>query len=420
MKHLILGNGPAGVIAAETLRRADPGAEITLVGAEPGPPYARMAIPYLLEGKIGEEGTHLRKDPAHFEALGIACEEGRAVAVDAAGRQVRFEDGATRGYDRLLIATGARPIRPPVPGVDLPQVLTCWTLADARAIAAHLAPGTRIVQVGAGFIGSIIIESLVARGVELTIVEMGDRMVPRMMTPLAGEMIHQWVEGKGVKVRTSCKVERIEGEEGGGPLRVMLSDGDALECDLVIMAAGVRPNVDFLEGSPIRVNEGIVTDAQMRSSDAAIFAAGDVAEAPGLFDGRPEVSAIQPNAVEQGRIAALNMAGGKARHAGVLPINVLDTLGLISTSFGRWEGIEGGDGVEHVDRAHFRYISLKFEGDRLIGATAIGLTDHAGLIRGLIQGRVALGRWKDVLMADPLRLGEAYLASAQKPPALGA
>ena len=182
MKHLILGNGPAGVVAAETLRKHAPADAITLVGDEPGPPYSRMAIPYLLMGRIEEPGTWLRKDAAHFDRLGIALKEGRARSVDTKARAVSLESGESLAYDRLLVATGSTPNRPPIPGIDLPGVIPCWTLADARAIMALARPGSRVVQMGAGFIGCIILEALAKRGVELTVVEMGDRMVPRMMT----------------------------------------------------------------------------------------------------------------------------------------------------------------------------------------------------------------------------------------------
>ncbi|HRI93128.1 MAG TPA: FAD-dependent oxidoreductase, partial [Accumulibacter sp.] len=136
MRHLIIGNGPAGVVAAETLRRADAQAEITLLGDEAEPPYSRMAIPYLLSGKIGEAGTYLRKDADHFERLRIKLLHGRAAALDAGQQTVTLSDGSTLAWDRLLIASGAHPVRPPIPGIDLPQVLSCWTLADARRIAA--------------------------------------------------------------------------------------------------------------------------------------------------------------------------------------------------------------------------------------------------------------------------------------------
>lgn len=414
MKHLILGNGPAGVVAAETLRRARPRDEIVMVGSENEPSYSRMAIPYLLEGNIDESGTWLRKTPDHFEKLNVRLLAGRAVALDVHKRSVLFADGHFEAYDRLLVATGSHPVRPPIPGVDLPEVQTCWTLEDARAIASHAKPGARVLQLGAGFIGCIIMEALAKRGVELTVVEMGDRMVPRMMTPKAGGMIKRWVEEQGIRVVTSAGVERIDRNEGGDtPLMVSLSTGDKLPCDLVIVAAGVAPNVAFLDATPVHVAKGVLVDARMETTVPGIFAAGDVAEAPDLFTGAHLVSAIQPNAADQARVAAINMAGGNGRLAGVLAINVLDTLGLISTSFGQWWGEPGEAGVEQVDEAAYRYLSLQFKGDVLIGATSIGMTQHVGALRGLIQGKLKLGPWKDVLLAAPQRFFEAYLAATQ-------
>ncbi len=416
MKHIILGNGPAGVVAAETLRRAAPGDEIVLVGNEAAPPYSRMAIPYLLEGSIDESGTWLRKEAGYFDTLRVRQLRGRAVALDTGKRSLLFDDGHFESYDRLLIATGSHPVRPPIPGVTLPEVQTCWTLDDARAIAALARPGARVLQLGAGFIGCIIMEALAQRGVVLTVVEMGDRMVPRMMTPQAGGMIRRWVEHKGIRVVTSAGVERIDRGEGDAPLSVALSTGERLACDLVIVAAGVAPNVSFLEQTPVHVAKGVLVDDRLETSVPGIYAAGDVAEAPDLFTGAHLVAAIQPNAADQARVAALNMAGREARLKGVLAINVLDTLGLISTSFGQWWGEaaeRGGAGVEHADEARHRYLSLQFRDDILIGATAIGLTEHIGALRGLIHGRLRLGEWKARLLEAPLRFAEAYIARAQ-------
>ncbi|WP_126444579.1 NAD(P)/FAD-dependent oxidoreductase [Sulfuricystis multivorans] len=411
MRHVIIGNGPAGVVAAETLRRLQPTAEIALIGDEAEPPYSRMAIPYFLQGNIPEDGTHLRKTHDHFTTHRIHLIQGRVSCVDSAVRQIEFASGERLAYDRLLIATGSRPIRPEIPGIDLANVHTCWTLDDARAIAAKAQPGSRVVQLGAGFIGCIILEALATRDVELTIVEMGDRMVPRMMTLIAGAMIERWVKSKGIEVRVSTAISAIE--QDGDALCVKLGAGEtALRADLVICAAGVRPNVDFLAGSGVALGRGIRVDRGMRTSVPDIYAAGDVTEAPGFYDGTPQLNAIQPNAVEQGRIAAINMAGGNAELPGSLAINVLDTLGLISTSFGHWQG--KGDGVELVDEANFRYLSLQFEDDVLIGATSIGWTDHVGALRGLIQSRIRLGPWKARLMADPTQFMAAYLACTQK------
>jgi NAD(P)H-nitrite reductase large subunit len=414
MKHLILGNGPAGVVAVETLRRARPRDEIVMVGSENEPSYSRMAIPYLLEGNIDESGTWLRKTPDHFERLNVRLLAGRAVALNVEKRSVLFADGHFESYDRLLVATGSHPVRPPIPGVDLPEVQTCWTLEDARAIAGYAKPGARVLQLGAGFIGCIIMEALAKRGVKLTVVEMGDRMVPRMMTPKAGGMIKRWVEEQGIRVVTSAGVERIDRNAGGdSPLMVSLSTGDSLPCDLVIVAAGVAPNVAFLDATPVHVAKGVLVDSRMETTVPGIFAAGDVAEAPDLFTGAHLVSAIQPNAADQARVAAINMAGGNGQLPGVLAINVLDTLGLISTSFGQWWGEPGEAGVEQVDETAYRYLSLQFKGDILIGATSIGMTQHVGALRGLIQGKLSLGPWKDILLAAPQRFSEAYLARTQ-------
>ncbi len=272
-------------------------------------------------------------------------------------------------------------------------------------------PKARVIQMGAGFIGCIIMEALAARGVELTVIEMGDRMVPRMMGEGAGNMIRQWCEKQGVRVYTGTRIEAIEQR---APLSVRLSNGEHLPADLIISATGVKPNIGFLEFSDVKCLQGILVDETMQTNIPGIYAAGDCAEAFDFITGHTIVSAIQPNAADQARCAALNMCGKQAIQRGVTQINVLDTLGLISTSFGQWQGVPGGQRVELTDQEHFKYLRLEFDEDRLIGSNAIGLTQHVGVLRGLIQHRVRLGHWKDALIADPTRLMEAYIACAQK------
>ena len=415
MKHVILGAGPAGVIAAETIRKHAPQDEVLVIGDEPELPYSRMAIPYLLMGHIGEEGTHLRRGgAAHFDRQYVTLKQGRATQVDTAGRQVILDDGSGVPFDRLLIATGSSPATPPIPGIEGPGVHPCWTLEDARAIAAAATPGARVLQLGAGFIGCIIMEALAARGVKLSVVEMGDRMVPRMMGPTAGGMIRQWCEAKGVSVHTGAKVEEVTRPgPDGAPMGVRLSTGEVLAADLVISATGVRPNIGFLEGSGVRCLVGVLTDEHLQTSVPGIYAAGDCAEAFDKVSGRTIVSAIQPNAAEQARVAAMSMVGKPAALKGVTQINVLDTLGLISASFGNWQGLPGGEHVELTDEAAGRHLSLQFSGDRLVGCNSVGWTEHVGVMRGLVEGQVRLGPWKDKLLEDPTLLMEAYLACAQ-------
>lgn len=412
MRHLIIGSGPAGVVAAETLRKAAPAAEITLLCGEGEPPYARMAIPYLLKGEIDEAGTHIRKDADHYDRLRINLVQARARAINTANRTVDLGGGRSLPFDRLLIATGSHPSLETIPGMDLPGVHSCWTLEDARTILAKARPGTRIVQMGAGFVGCIIMEGLLSRGVDLTILVRSGYMVRRMMNPTASGLIRTWCEAKGVKILTRTQPLGITA--GDGALQVALPEGRTLPADLYLSAVGVDPNLDFLAGSGIDVDRGILVDPTMQTSVAGIYAAGDVAEATDCLTGRRQLNAIQPNAVEQGRIAALNMAGKPAQFRGSFVFNVLTTLGLVSSSFGEWQGVPQGESTEVLDEARYRYLNLQFEGDRLVGANCVGFADHVGAFRGLIEGRVRLGKWKQRLLDDPNRIMEAYLAAAHK------
>ncbi|HQR50602.1 MAG TPA: FAD-dependent oxidoreductase [Methylophilaceae bacterium] len=412
MDYVIIGNGPAGIIAAETLRKADAVGKVAVVGAEPETPYSRMAIPYLVAGNIPLEGTYLRKDREHYRRLGIELLHGRVAAVDAAAKTLRFEDGRQRPYDKLLIATGSSPAQPPIPGMDLSNIHACWTLEDARRIIAAVKPGTRVLQMGAGFVSCIVIDPLRKRGAKLTIIGSGDRMVPRMMTPGASKLIQKWVERNGVKVYNNLRVDALRAGPNGTVI-ASLHSGEEVETDLVINATGVKANIGFLEGSAIATQYGVLVDEYLCSSQADVYAAGDVAQARDIATGGKTVNAIQPNAVDQGRIAALNMAGKPVAFQGGIAMNVLDVGGLVSASFGRWWGADGGEHVELMDEDGWRYLRLEFKDEVMVGATAVGLTQHVGVLRGLIQAQVALGEWKQHLLKDPTRIMEAYLAKAQ-------
>ena len=405
MKYVILGAGPAGVIAAETLVGADPKAKVTLVCGEPSQPYSRMAIPYVLTDKIKPEGTHLRKTKGHYEALGIAVINARASSVDEKAGAVILDNGKSLSFDKLLVATGAHPIKPPVPGLDLDGVHHCWTLEDAAAIAKRAKKGANVVLMGAGFIGCIILESLVERGVKLTVIEAEDRMIPKMMDQVGGKILADWIKAKGVDLKTSTRVTKVAADGKG--LKVSTDKGGDVSADLVVVATGVKPNADFLKGSSVKVEDGILVNDHLQTNVKTIYAAGDVAKGPD-FGGGMMVHAIQPTSADHGRIAALNMAGHEARYKGSLIMNVLDTLGLISASFGHWQG--GKDVAEKCDAANNRYLKLVFDGDVMVGALSLGRTDQIGVLRGLIQSRISLGPWKEKLKANPSLIADAYVA----------
>ncbi|MBI2801963.1 MAG: NAD(P)/FAD-dependent oxidoreductase [Gammaproteobacteria bacterium] len=413
MNHVIIGAGPAGVVAAETLRKLQPAASITLVGDEPEPPYSRMALPYFLINHIKEEGTHLRKQADHFAKQKIKVVHDRVLGLDRAAKLGLLASGSSIHYDKLLIATGSTPMAPPIPGIDLPGIFNCWTLADARNIATRAKPGAKVLLMGAGFIGCIILEALAQSGADLTVVEMADRMVPRMMNDIAGHLIKDWCEKEGVKVHTSTRVTAIR---KGTPhaFAVDLSTGETVDADLIVSATGVRSNIKFLEGIGLETDQGILVNRHMQTNDPDIFAAGDVAQGRDFSTGEYSVQAIQPTATEHGQLAARNMAGLLgAVHRGSVNMNVLDTLGLISSSFGLWMGKAGGTSAELLNRERFKYMNLQFDGDILVGATSLGLTQHVGVLRGLIQTKTRLGKWKDKLLEDPTQIMEAYLASTQ-------
>ncbi len=411
MDYVVVGAGPAGVIAAETLAKTNSGS-VTLVGSEAEAPYSRMALPYLLAEDIGEEGTHLRHGDGHYEGLGITLRQGKASSINPGANTLTLDGGDTLKYDRLLIATGARPTRPPIPGMDLAGIESCWTLADSRRIAAGCTDGSKVVLMGAGFIGCIVLEALSARGVDLTVVEMEDRMLPRMMDETGGAMIKSWCESKGVTVLTGTAVKSIEASGDGFSLA--LGNGETMAADLVVCATGVAPNLDFLEGSGIATDHGILVDNHLATNIEGIYAAGDVAQGYDFSTGKREVHAIQPTASEHGRIAASNMAGETTDYGGSLAMNVLNTLGLVSASYGLWMGVDGGDQSVAVDEAGSKYLRLEFDGNHLVGSLSLGLTQHVGVLRGLIQTKVDLGDWKDRLMANPHLVMEAYLARTQK------
>ena len=414
MHYVIIGAGPAGVNAAEHLRKYDPSGQITILAAEDAPPYSRMALPYYLVGNIPAEGTFLRKNAGHFDTHNITVQHARASSVDTAGKTIALVGGGSLNYDKLLIATGATATRPPIPGIDSDNIYNCWSLADAHKIIDSTEPGSKVILMGAGFIGCIILEALAARKVDLTVIEMENRMVSRMTNEPMGTMIKDWCVSKGIKVLTSTKVSEIAPGTASDPLSVKTDGGETIAADVVICATGVRSNTAFLEGSGVEVDMGIVVDDFLQTSVPDVYAAGDVAQGRDLSTGDYYVQAIQPTAVEHGKLAAQNMAHGHSTpHPGNVNMNVLDTVGLISTSFGLWMGVDGGEEATMSDPENFKYLNLQFKDDVLVGASSLGMTQHVGVMRGLIQTGAHLGEWKDKLLQEPNRLAEAYLASAQ-------
>lgn len=415
MKHVIIGAGPAGVIAAETIRKNAEDDEIVLIGDEAKPPYSRMAIPQFLSGEIRESDTYLRHESDYFARMRIKLKAGRAVHVSSRTRTVKMEDGDVIGFDKLLIASGATPRMPAIPGIGLPGVHACWTLGDARSIAQLARPRSRVVLIGAGFVGCIVMEALAARGAYLSVVEKRDRMLPGVMGKRAGDLIQKWCERKGVQIHTSTRVVSIGiSREAGAPLIARLSNGAQVQADLIVHTTGTVPNVGMLSGSGIRCLRGVVIDSSMRTNVPGVYAAGDCAETFDSETCRSFIAGVQPNAADQAYCAALNMTGKQAFQRGVRQIDVFDTMGLISSSFGQWQGVRGGQWVETADERGFKYLRMEFSKDVLVGCNVVGTTEHASILRALIQHHVRLGEWKDRLLQNPSLIKQAYAECVQQ------
>ncbi len=420
MHHVIIGGGPAAINAVETIREFDGGQSvITLVCDEPA--HSRMALPYWLAGKIPEAHTHTG-DAAYFARLNVATRFGvRVAAVDPQGKTVTLGDGSKLGFDNLLIATGSSPLRPPIPGADLPGVQPLWSLAHTDGVlkyAESLRPGgrtPRVVLVGAGFIGFIVLNAMYKRKWQLAVVEREGQVLPRMLDAPGADHVHRWLATRDVPVHCGATVQRIR-QQADGTKAVELSDGQSLTADIVILATGIRPNLDLVQGSGIATGEAILVNDRMQTNFPHVYAGGDVAQGPVLFGTENAVHPIQTTAVDHGRVAGANMAGRDVHYPGSLLMNVVDICGIQGASFGRWNDA-AAEATTIDNPAGFIYRKLNWSGDRISGAifagraNDVGMLTDVGMVKGLMQTQTRLGPWKKFLRDNPFDIRRAYVAS---------
>jgi NAD(P)H-nitrite reductase large subunit len=419
-RHLIIGGGTAGMNAMRTIREEEAErSEITLVSAEK--PYSRMVLPYYLDRSIAESHVYTAT-AAVLAGWGVKAHLGRRAArLDPAVRICTLDDDTAVEYDDCLIATGSSAVKAPVPGADLPGVHAFWTLDQCRALIAATRPGSHVVMVGAGFIAFTMLNSILSLGVKLTIVEIAPRILPRMIDAVGAEVVEAWLARHGVAIRTGATLTRIEDVAGArgatqARKRLRFAQGSDIVADVVIMATGIRANLEWLQGSGIRVNQGIVVDDHLRSSVPTVYAAGDVAEGPERISGAAVVHAIEPTAQEHGRVAGANMAGKDVGYRGSLSINIVEVGHLDIASFGAWDD-PAAQTVSALKRDRSAYRKLLWTGDRLTGAIIIGsssevwTTNDIGMLKGLVQSQVALGRLKDYVSANPFDIKSAYIAA---------
>ncbi len=305
---VIIGAGHAGGRAAQALRQANFAGPIALVGEERYPPYERPPLSKeLIVTDAGLEKARLHDPNWYAENRVELLLGGRAAAIDRASKAVVLAGGARLGYDKLLLTTGARVRRLPVPGAELDGVFYIRDFNDTQAVRARLQPGLPVVVIGGGFIGLETAASASKRGAKVTVLEAADRLMGRAVAPEIGAWFAAMHEQRGVGIRLGVAVEAIEG--AGKVERVRIKDAAPLPAALVVIGIGIIPNVEIAQEAGLEIGNGVVVDEFGRTSDPAIYAAGDCANQPNAFLGRRCRLESYQNAQDQGMAVARNMIG---------------------------------------------------------------------------------------------------------------
>ena len=397
MNYVIIGNGVAGIHAAETIRQFDPNGKITMISDEVFPPYCRPMISMVLEGVVPPEKLPIRSS-SFYEELKIEPVLGKRVsAVDVDNRAVSV-NGKAYPYDKLLIATGADPRRIKADGLELKNIFFMRTETHVRQMLAALPTVRKALVLGGGLVGFKASYGLLRRGIQVTMLIRSGYPLSMQVDPEAGRMIWDELKAHGLDVRLGVEATAFEGKDT--VTKAHLSDGTLLSCDMVVIGKGVFPARGFVPKEKIKVDAGIVVDEHMETSAPGVFAAGDVAESIDIARKTPWVNAIWPEAVAQGRIAGMNMAGRRTAYKGSLSRNVIRifgmdvmTAGLIAPS-----EAEGFDILNVRDSKAKTYRKLVFRGDRLVGMVMVNGIEQGGVLMSLIQSETPVRAPREALL----------------------
>lgn len=419
-RFVIVGNGAAGLAAAEAIRRLDAQAEITIVGDEPHPFYSRPGLAYYLSGLLPEAQLFSRPE-REYRQLGIRRLTAKATLIKAEAHRLELENGESLAYDALLLAVGARAVRPRTPGIDLDGVVVLDTLDDARDIINRSRRAKRAVVVGGGITAMEIAEGLAARGVETHYLLRRDRYWANVLDSDESELVEDRLEEEGVRLHHNSEIARILGR-GGRVTGVELSPGHVLSCQIVGVAIGIAPRVDLARASGLKVSRGIAVDPFLRTSAPDVFAAGDVAE---VFDpdiGEPVLDSLWWLAIEQGKAAGVNMAGRPRAYRKGIPFNVTRVGGVTTTILGcvgqrvededlvaiargdsqTWRGRPDASEVE--DDSQRNRVRVLVGRERIMGALLMGDQSLSLPLQDLIRERVDVTPVRDHLLSPERHL----------------
>lgn len=413
-KYLIIGSSHAALEALSAIRIQDETGSVTLITRDEHLPYSPTILPYIVSGESDPDKIMLRSE-ADFEQADAKLIRGKTVvSVDPSANQLRLESGETWQYEKLLLATGATPAVPPVPGLKDANFHVIRTLNDALGLRKAMKDAKTAVVLGAGFIGTHAAENLAHAGLKVSMVEMQDQVLPWYFDPTAAGMIARVFGEKGIQVLTGHKVVGIE--QDGDTTKVSLENGDILEADLLVVSTGVRPVFDFLDGTEVETDQGILVDLSMQTNVDNIWSAGDVAQAKNFLRDGTMINGILPDAVDQGRIAGMAMANDPAMkpYAGGVPINTFSFFGNQAVSVGTSTEPEGASNIEVtelVDEEANSYLKIILQDDRLLGISSINQQLDAGVMWQLILRKTDLGEVKKDFTSDPVKTGRILMSA---------
>ncbi len=389
--YVIVGNGVAGVKAAETIRERDPRGRITMITNENHRFYLRPRLPQYAAGKVADGEMAARKR-GFYKQLNINLILGKAVTrVDTAKRSVALADGAQMQYDSLLLATGCSVEIPKFPGVEkTDDVVKLYTLDDAARLRAKIKPGKRAAVAGDGFLATALLDAFVAGGMEVVYVLSTDRFWPGVMDADASRIMELRLQQKGVQLVKAVTVKEAV-LKNGALAGLRLSNGELLQCALAGIVGGMRPNVDFLKDSGVNVETGIIVDEQMRTSVGEVYAAGDVAQLRKTSPELPLINVRWLKAWRQGQVAGANMAGDKKVYEEFECFSSTQVAGVDLVAIGVSNPPNGGYVVMRGEYPHPEldvYKKLVLKNNRVVGALLIGDVSEASEIhRAIRQGK---------------------------------
>ncbi len=393
MQYVIIGNSIAAIGCIEGIRRVDKTGEITVVGKEPYHVYSRPLISYLLLGKTDRESMAYR--PREFyKSNGCTLLAGKtATKIDPDAHTVTLDDGGVLEYDKLLVATGSRAFVPPIKGLDtVGGYHTFMTLDDAVKLNAEVNRESEVLIIGAGLIGLKCAEGIRHKVKGITIVDMAQQVLPSVLDAGGAEIVKRHIEAQDITLHLGVSIAGFAGKE------MLLTDGRRIPFTTLVVAAGVRPEVELVTSAGGKISRGIVTDPYGRTSLTDIYAAGDCAESHDISNDTSRILALLPNAYMQGEAAGSHMAGGALLFDRAIPLNATSLWGLHMTTAGSYIGKDLVYGVNGD------YKRLFYENDRLKGFIIIGNVERTGIYTALIRNRTPLSSIDFALICEKPQL----------------